>query len=155
MKRQRMTVGAIVEIQLRDGSFTYAQILEEALAFFSIKVDKPLGKDELYKIHEADDLYFLAVDYYVVTQGHWLKVGKLPVKEEHEVLPMTFIQDSNTGKFQLYEPSTGEITDSTYEECKSLECTASWDKNHVEDRLIDHFEGKPNIWVEQLAPKKI
>lgn len=43
----------------------------------------------------------------------------------------------------------GEIP-ALLEECENLEVAAVWDAHHVEDRLRDHFDGRPNEWVESM-----
>jgi hypothetical protein len=35
-------------------------------------------------------------------------------------------------------------------ECEGLERFAVWDPTQVEDRLRDHFAGRPNKWVESM-----
>ena len=78
----------------------------------------------------------------------------MPIKQEYQTTPLKFIQDSlNPNNFELYNPNTGEITKATREQCEGLECAAVWEAEHVEDRLRDYFDGKPNTWVEQLAIK--
>lgn len=53
-------------------------------------------------------------------------------------------------QFSIYNPNNGEIIRATKEECSGLERSAVWEPEHVEDRLIDHFENRPNKWVESL-----
>lgn len=36
------------------------------------------------------------------------------------------------------------------QELEGLEVAAVWDPEHVEDRLRDHFSGRPNKWVESI-----
>jgi hypothetical protein len=43
----------------------------------------------------------------------------------------------------------GEIP-ASLEECEYLEVAAVWDGHHVEDRLRDHFDGRPSEWVESM-----
>lgn len=151
-KRQVRTLGSIVQIDLNDGYYSYAQILKEGLAFFEFR-----SKGELKDMNllvEKPVLFIISVFRDVISKGKWLKVGKLPLKEGLKTLPFQFIQDSIDPKnFELYNPNTGEITPSTREEVKGLECAAVWEAEHVEDRLRDYYNGKPNVWVEQLAIK--
>lgn len=35
------------------------------------------------------------------------------------------------------------------DEIKDLERAATWEPEHVEERLADHFVGRPNVWVER------
>jgi Immunity protein 26 len=151
MKRQRRTVGAIVRIEIGDGCYCYAQILDKGIAYFDLKTKDTLENKELNKLLDCSVLFFGSVYNDVITRGRWLKVGKLPIRDEFTTLPMKFIHDDlKPGSFELYDPNTGEITPSTYDECKSLECAAVWEGSHVEDRLRDHFNGTTNVWVESL-----
>lgn len=153
MKRQQRTIGSILSIDLEDGYYNYAQILEFGIAFFDIHVkeSKLVSLDSLL---EKPILFIVEVYNDVITRGRWVKIGKLPIRKDLEILPMEFIQDAlNPQNFELYNPRTGEIIPSTREECEGLERSAVWDSNHVEDRLRDYYAGRPCIWVEQLKIK--
>lgn len=147
-KRQRITLGAILEINIDNQYFAYAQILEEAgYVFFDYKSTKRLT--DLSVLEKAPVLFMVAVYDNVVTQGHWLKVGKLEVREDLKVQPMQFIQDAlHPENFELYDPNTGEITPSTKEECKGLESASVWEASHVEERIRDYYAGKVNRYVK-------
>lgn len=151
MKKQRRTIGAMVEIDLKNGNYCYAQILNDGLVFFDLKTTKRLTNLDV--LLECPVLFFLSVYRDVISQGRWLKVGKLPIRKEFEVLPMKFIQDNlNPDRFELYNPNTGDITKTTKDKIIGLERAAVWEADHVEDRLRDHYEGKLNVWLEQLKP---
>lgn len=152
MKRQRRTIGSIVEIDLKNGNYCYAQILDDGLAFFDLKIKEPLNDFNL--LLDSPVLFVLSVYRDVISQGVWLKVSKLPLRKEFEVLPMQFIIDNlHPDRFELYNPNTGEITKTTKDKIIGLERASVWESNHVEDRLRDHYAGKPNVWVEQLKPQ--
>jgi hypothetical protein len=154
MAKQRITTGSILEINIDGQYHTYAQILQNGrgIAFFDFKSEERLID---FSTLEKCNLLFIVVVYNdVITQGKWLKGGKLPIRKELEILPRKFIQDNlNPSEFRLYNPNTGEITKATREQCEGLECAAVWEANHVEDRIRDHYLGVPNIWVEQLKMK--
>lgn len=154
MKRQRITEGAILEINIENDYYVYAQILVKGLgyAFFDYRSKQHLTDlDELLK---CEILFIVMVYNDVVTQGKWIKVGKLRIRQDLLVQPMKFIQDStNPDKFELYNPNTGEIVNATKAECVGLERASVWESNHVEDRIRDHYLGVPNVWVEQLKIK--
>lgn len=42
----------------------------------------------------------------------------------------------------------------TFEECEGHKRAAVWDPCHIESRLLDHFEGWSNKWVESLALRR-
>ena len=153
-KRQRITEGSILEINIENQYFVYAQILKEGLgyAFFDFQSCERLLDFSI--LNEAKVLFIVLVYDNVITKGLWVKTGKLAIREELNELPMKFIQDSqNLNNFELYNPNTGEISKATKEQCLELECAAVWEANHVEDRIRDYYNCKPNIWVEQLKIK--
>jgi hypothetical protein len=146
-KKQQRTPGSIVEINIDNQYFVYAQILKEGLVVFDLKTTKQL--DDLNTLLNAPILFFLAVYRDVITTGIWLKIGKLDIRKELEIVPMQFIQDALDSKvFRLYDPNTGEITPSTKEECKGLESASVWEASHVEERIRDHYAGKVNRYVK-------
>lgn len=152
-KRQRITLGSILEININNQYNVYAQILTEAdYAFFDYKSQNNLS--DFSVLETAPILFIVAVYDDVVTKGHWLKVGKLALRKELKVKPMKFIQDSlNPDQFELYDPNNGETIPATKDQCIGLEPAAVWEANHVEDRIRDHYEGKENVWVNQLKIK--
>ena len=93
-------------------------------------------------------LFIIAVYNDVVTTGVWEKVGKLPIREDLKILPNQFIHHKNENpEYELYNTETGEITPSSKEEVKGLECCAVWDSHHVVDRIRCHYNGEPCIWL--------
>lgn len=149
-KRQRRTVGSIVQVALGDGTYCYAQTLEEPeFAFFDVRhrllpqareiVAKPL-------------LFRLWVMNHAVTGGRWLNVGKAPVTDDLARPVPRFKQDAlDPSRFEIY--LNGNSRPATVQECVGLERAAVWDPEHVEDRLRDHYAGRPNRWVESLRLK--
>ena len=154
MKKQRITEGALLEINIDDQYYVYAQILRNGLgyAFFDYRTTNKITDFEI--LNQANILFILMVYNDVITIGRWMKVGKMPIRKDLLVLPMKYIQDAqNPDFFELYNPNTGEITKATKEECLGLECSAVWEAEHVESRIIDYYEGRKNIWEEQLRIK--
>ena len=153
MKRQRRTPGSIVKIDLKNGYYNYAQIVENGIAFFDIYT-KNSELEDLSILLEKPVLFILEVYRDVISTGLWLKVGKLPIREDLKILPMQCIQDAlDETQFELYNPNTGEVTKATREECEGLETCAVWEAYHVESRLRDHYNGVPNDIVEALKIK--
>jgi Immunity protein 26 len=150
MAKQKIIVGSILQLKIRNQFYCYTQILGHGgYCFFDYRsIDKLENLDFLLKMPV---LFIVGVYKDILTQGRWIKVGKIAIREDLKVQPMQFIQDTlNPDRFEQYNPNTGEITPSTKEECKGLECAAVWEAEHVESRLEDYYNGVPNIWVEQL-----
>ena len=150
MAKQRIIPGAILEINVCGMYYCYAQIMnnKESYAFFDLK--SKIRLTDLTILQCSPILFIIGVYDNVVTQGQWLKVGKLPIREELQVLPKEFIYHKfDKLQFELYDPNTGEDRPSTKEECRGLERCAVWDKHHVEDRLRDYYNGVPCIWLKE------
>ncbi|MBI2416886.1 MAG: immunity 26/phosphotriesterase HocA family protein [Ignavibacteriales bacterium] len=149
MARQRKTPGAILEIKIDDEYYCYAQTLQASgTAFFDYHRKEKLK--DISSIVNLPVLFIVAVYNDIITQGHWLKVGKLEIRDDLKVPPMEFIQDMHhPEKFELYDPNTGAIIPATKEECRGLEICAVWDQHHVEQRLSDYYAGRPNYLQEK------
>jgi len=151
-KRQQRTLGAIVRIDLGDGYFSFVRILDKSnFAFYDLKTKD--SSPDIKFIISKPILFIIAVYDEAVTSGRWEKVGKSPLEQSLTNLPSKFIQDSHTGSIEIYNSNTGEIKPSNRKEVEGLECAAVWAAEHVESRLRDHYDGKDNVWVNQLKLK--
>lgn len=147
-KRQKITIGAILEINIDNKYYTYAQILGKAgYAFFDYRVEEKL-KD--YNILLDKPILFITSVYDdVITQGYWLKVGNLLIKEDLKIQPMQFIQDElHSDRFEFYNPNTGESSPATKEQIKGLERASVWEANQIEDRIRDYYNNVPCVWLQ-------
>ena len=147
-KRQRITIGSILEINIEKSYYTYAQILGKAnYAFFDYKTKEHLK--EFNTLLDKPILFITAVYDDVITQGHWTKVGNLELREDLQEIPMQFIQDAlHPDRFEFYNPNTGDTKKATKNQVKGLERAAVWEANHIEDRIRDYYSGVPCIWLE-------
>ena len=142
-----------MKIDLKNGYYNYAQIVENSIVFFNIYTKDPELED-LSILLEKLVLFIREVYRDVISTRLWLKVGKLPIREDPKILPMQCIQDGlDETQFELYNPNTGEVTQATGEECEGLETCAVWEAHAVEERIIDHYNGVPIFWVEALKIK--
>lgn len=147
MKRQRYTIGAIVEMYIDNNYYVYGQLLPQlSIAVFDYKTADHLT--DITKLQMVPVLFIVAIYPDIISKGIWPKIGKLDIRKDLQTLPMEFIYDVIADRFKLYNPNTGEITRATKNQCIHLERAAVWAQNHVEDRIRDHYAGVPNIWVE-------
>lgn len=146
--RQQRTIGAVVEVIFEPGRKTYARILGEASFAFYDYIDT--GQEiSIEDIIAKPILFILAVYDDAVTKGRWKKIGKAPLDLSLQVLPCKFIQDGlNETKFEIYD--NGSIRPSSKAECLGLERAAVWEPEHVESRIADYYNGKPNKWELQM-----
>lgn len=149
-KRQKRVEGDFVQIDLGDGYHVYGRVLEEALfAFYDIRTTKYLDIDVISKL---PILFQVPVMDYAVKRGRWVVIGNQPLDAQLLNPPPRFIQDQlRPDLFSIYQQ--GGIRPATREECIGLECEAVWDPEHIEDRLRDHYAGRPNKWVDSLRVK--
>lgn len=147
---QKRTPGDIVRIDLGDKTHAYGRVLEDALfALYDgcFKDELPLSDICALKV-----LFQVPVMDKAVKLGRWTIVGHAPLDALLlNPLPQ-YIQDPiRKDRFSIYHK--GQIRPATREEVVGLERAAVWDPTHVEDRLRDHFAGRPNKWVESLRIK--
>ncbi|NHQ86170.1 hypothetical protein HA050_08575 [Iodobacter sp. HSC-16F04] len=137
-------------IPLEDGTTVHAIALPEAdFAFFDTRAEQ---LENIKKIFECPILFRVAVHKSAWSQGRWLKVGKVEVPAQLMEPVATFIQDPiKPENFQIY--LSGNFRPATKTECVGLSRCAVWEPSHVEDRLRDHYQGRPNIWIEQMRLK--
>ena len=148
-KRQKITIGSIIEIPIEGKYFVYAQILPQSLyAFFDYRSTEPIV--DFSCLNSAPVLFVIPVYDYVVTKGIWLKVGKMPIREDLvKKSKKYYIYDEISGKYSKYDSYTGEIFSSTKEDIRGLERAAVWAENHVEDRIRDYYNHVPCLWLKE------
>ena len=152
IKRQKTILGSVIKIDLLDGYHSYGRILKgSSYAIYDIRTKEELNPEDVI---QSNILFIINVYKYGVTKGRWLKIATFPLEPELMILPLEFMQDMmDLNKFELYDPNTGDIALATKEECTGLERAAVWEPEHVEERIRDHFLGRPNQWVEMLKMK--
>jgi hypothetical protein len=145
-KKIKRQVGDVVEIQLQDRCVSYGIVLPHALfAFFDYH-----GADRLNAAQAAQFpiLFRLLVMDYAVTSGRWPVVGHIDPSPDLLTEPTFFKQDPINKKFSLF--IGGRDFPADRKDIEGLERAAVWDPEHVEDRLMDHYAGRVNKWVESM-----
>lgn len=150
MANQRITVGALVEIDLGDGHRAFGRIVSKSeVAFYDLRIpnESEVNFDLVYK---APILFITAVMNSVVKTGHWKIVDRRPLEAALDQSRDYFMRDASTGQYSIYGSVDGSIRPASKEECEDLERAAVWSAHHIEDRLRDHFAGVPNVWARQM-----
>jgi hypothetical protein len=94
-------------------------------------------------------LFFVAVMDHAVKKGRWKIIGNISPDLLSVEAPPKFIHDPlDRTRFSIYQ--NGQIRRATREECAGLERSAVWEPEHVEDRIRDHYAGRPNRWLESM-----
>lgn len=145
--------GAFIEIALPNGKYSYGRILGKAsFGFYNIYSDERVT--DLDKIKNSRILFINSVYKHAITKNRWKIIGASEIEPNLKNLPMEFIQDElDPNQFEIYDPNTGEMKPAKKADCVGLERAAVWEPQHVEERIIDYFEGRPNKWFESLKIK--
>ena len=143
--------GAILRVDLGDRWHTYARILARLpmIAFYDCRVSAAM--DDLLAIARRPVLFVLAVSG-GAHKGHWPKVGDVPLEAAPVRIPEQFMQDIGTGQCQIVDEAFN-ARPATPDECVDLERVAVWDTSHVEERLRDHYAGRPNAHLAYMKVK--
>jgi Immunity protein 26 len=145
-KTVKRRAGDVVRIDLGDGTHSHAVVLREPLmAFFGSRSDREASVQE---VGDGQILFAIWVMSHAVTSGRWPVVGQIELTDAWLARRWFCKQDPISKKLSIY--SEGEELPATFEECQPLERAAVWSPEHVEDRLRDHFAGRPNKRVESL-----
>ncbi|ADE53611.1 immunity 26/phosphotriesterase HocA family protein [Coraliomargarita akajimensis] len=143
--------GNVVEIDLGNDRIAYGMVIDFPLvAFF----DKVTNKNETLNLEEIRGLpiaFKIWVMKFAIGKNGWKRIGTSQLKEEEKESPWFYKFDQIAKRFSIVRGH--EEKNSTRDECLELECAAVWDPEHIVSRLNDHFDGKPNHWVESLAAK--
>jgi hypothetical protein len=150
----KVASGSVVEIDLGADGIAYGRLLLPPMfEFFDLRGG---GLDA---IPSAEVLFRIDVMTTAIKSGRWPVIGVIPLSaSERGHLEVFFKQNPLTGALSFYSENrlSKQVLTSpaTFEECERLERAAVWDPTHVEDRLRDHFAGRPNKWVESLRPRR-
>lgn len=157
--RANRAPGRVVRINLGDGRCGYGRQLNNPTVEFYDRVGKPGEAIDLIDLVSAPVAFTIAVmDYAFRRQGGWELLDVVPLTQnERSTVERYAMQDVSTNAISIYwsDPISGTSGEmpATFAECHGLERCAVWDPHHVEDRLRDHFDGRPNVWVESLRLK--
>ena len=154
-KPKRRPDGDIVQIPLEDGSFGYGKVLpNNEVSFLDYRTTTK--EFDLATLERAANLFRVWVMHHALApRSNWKTVASVELSED-EKRPSTFYRkDALTGALSFYRvnpahPKGFETEPAGLEECKNLERAAGWEPSHIESRLLDHFMGRKNKWVEQL-----
>ena len=139
--------GSVLRVDLDHQWHVYARILARTrIAFHDCRVSAP--EKDFLKIVKTPVLFVLAVGGRA-DKGHWPKVGHVPLEMASIPLPEQFMQDIVTGACRIVDQSFNDRP-AKPEECIELERAAVWDPVQVEDRIRDHYAGRPNAHLAYM-----
>jgi hypothetical protein len=134
--------GTYLQIPLQDGSFGYGRVLQNPyIAFYNYRTDKP--SSDLDMIDLQPILFKQAVRFR--NENNWVDIGIKPLDVELTKPIVTFMQDLADFKKCTIFDSEGLEQNVSPEDCIGLERAEVWESFHIEQRLLDTFQGKENI----------
>jgi Immunity protein 26 len=147
MGRQKQQIGAFVRIALADGSFGYGRLLERPYAaFYNYRTTSPDA--DLDRIASQPVLFKTAVRHLALDA--WEFIGWRAL-EEHLTQPLVqFRQDVGDFRRCTIFDTAGNKRAAEPQECVGLERAAVWEQEHIEERLLDAFQGRLNEDWERM-----
>jgi hypothetical protein len=146
MSISKHIAGTFIRINLADGSFAYARMIESPYtAFYDYRTTNP--DSDLDRIASKPVLFRIAVRHLALDA--WEIIGRRPLEEQLTQPVVQFMQDIGNFRDCTIYDSAGQERKVEPQECVGLERAAVWEQNGVEDRLLDAFLGRPNDEVER------
>lgn len=145
MARQHITAGAFLEIDIENGCYIYAQLLEKAsYAFYDLHSSNKITDVDL--IASKPVVFIVAFYNSAANLGRWVKIGKKSLEERFDVLPNQFVQDAlHPERYSLYDSNSGVMAETDRENCVGLEQAVVREAEHVQSRVKDQYVDKTNI----------
>jgi Immunity protein 26 len=141
MRKKTYKPGTFLRISLADGTFAYGRQLEQPYkAFYNYRTSKP--SDDLDTIEKKLVLFRQTVR--VLDSDTWEAIGIRKLEGEVAEPVVRFHQESGDYRKCAIFENFGNERLATPEECIGLERQAVWDAHHIEERLLDTFEGRPS-----------
>lgn len=143
-------IGSFVAIPL-NGEFGFGRVAREGrLACYDLKSSSILPVDQIIQVPV---LFLVGVHFDAYVSDGWRFIGKAPLEPFLEQPVKFFRQDFFTGAIDIYVE--GKSQPYAGEDLTKMERLSSWDANHVEDRLRNHFAGRPDPGTERGKVKPL
>jgi len=146
----RLKAGDILQLDLGGGQKGYMQVSEDGLLIaFDVMTSADLAPEAL---KDLDVVFAVRVRDEDLNRGRWPVIGHMDVPGDLKGHPLMFRQDASTGRLSIEHPGLpGGEKAATLKECIGLERATVWSAAAVEERLRDHFAGRENRWLQELA----
>jgi len=146
----KFQAGALFKIPL-DGDFAYGVMLSRFpyMAFYG----KDVSFDE-YGAPVEDPLFTVAVSKISFSAGRWGSPIRVLPEGGVAAIPKFFWQSPvSKADCKIIDPVARRKMPALPGDCLDMERDAVWSPEHIESRIIDHYAGRKNIYVESLRPK--
>jgi hypothetical protein len=147
--------GNLLRIQFGPTQFGFGRIISSRDGFFEFYDAQSSSPDTV----PSEPLRALPVLFTVCLHKSWTqRAGWDVIGRDQEALPAIppqFMQGPEPGANIRIVAHDGTVRGGSCDEVLALgiERLAVWEDDHVEDRLRDHFAGRPCVWTQQLAPR--
>lgn len=154
----REKIGMVFRVDLKErDAYAYGQIATDTKYIFFDHIDTKDKWIPVEEILEKPMAFYATVDRYVLKEDLWEILGIWPVKPENQVFPEPFGYDPFKKTYTIFKNGVGNVP-CTLEDTYGRECLASWGHGSIEQRLRDHFAGRPNYDVvrqrsDHLGPR--
>lgn len=143
-------VGSVIGIPMKNEEYCYGRILKE-LDFVFYDYKTPVLDTDLINITSKDILFAALVTNRTLKDSNWQIIGKLPLDERHSITPIYYHPDLTNPLIADY--TIGKIKETLkYKsfENKGLQDGGMHSGEHIEQRLIDYYEGRDDQQIINL-----
>ncbi|HEX8860796.1 MAG TPA: DUF4259 domain-containing protein [Actinomycetes bacterium] len=152
--RQRFEPGAVLRVGLDDGTHTYARMLSHRPYLAVYDARRSDDDVDVEQIVRSPVLFVVAVAAAAYRSGRWQRVGWVPLLAAAVVIPEFFLQDIFDSQQCQVVDHLGRERAATPEECVGLERSAVWAAEHIEERVRDHYQNRPNAHLEVMKLRR-
>jgi immunity protein 26 of polymorphic toxin system len=148
----KLQAGDIFAVPLGDGTYGAGQVCYKGrdCAFFDVRTNAMPTVSEV----EARPVVFrVPMERSIYETGVWPRIGSAPLAGGLAA-PASY-RTQPVGSNQLYKYRDGQRVSATREEVADLELLANWFEEHIVERLLDHFAGRPNRTVTEFRKIKV
>lgn len=144
-------VGDVLRIPLTDGDHAYGfELAHRVVVVVDFKGSAELAPEVVVR---TAPLFKVMVMDSAVEAGRWPVVGHVELSKEWLQPVKYFRQDSEHWERLFIHLSDGTETPTDVAGIEGLEAAALWEPGHVEDRIMDHYAGRENLWMKSIAHK--
>ncbi|WP_433902807.1 hypothetical protein [Sphingobacterium puteale] len=119
----------------------YLDESSKVIFLFSSKEDIDLDM-----LLEQNILFSIHVGWAAITSKRWKVLAIKPLEEKFRAVVPFFVQEIGNDDL-CWIDYDGERIQVSKIECIGFERLATWNAIHVEQRIRDHYDGKPNMYL--------
>ena len=142
---QRVKSGDVLRIPIHD-KYYFCQVLSHNCNVIRVfDYESANQYADIENLLDRPSLFEVSVMSNVLSSTEWAIVGTAPLGN-HIMKPQIW-SDNDFRGYKIFEPDTETIREASPDECQGLEYAVAWTKKQVEDRISDHYAGRPCIWA--------